>query len=194
MKSYTTPYVSVSQVYTMRIRKSIRKCKKCSKTRALFAQTHKLWYNQATAKVPSALPSASNTAGCNMETKHFIKQRRLQLGLSQQEVARSVGVSEATVSRWESGDIANMGAGRIKLLAQVLQTSPMEILGGTSASPGEEDDPRDPELVEYLQQLRSRPEMRMLFSTTKNASRAEIERAVKIIQALREGGGEGEDT
>lgn len=133
-----------------------------------------------------------------METKDFIKQRRLQLGLSQQEVARSVGVSEATVSRWESGDIANMGAGRIKLLAQVLQASPMHILGEAAEATGgageaEAADPRDPELVEYLQQLRSRPEMRMLFSTTKNATRAEIERAVKIIQALREGGGEGED-
>ena len=123
-----------------------------------------------------------------MDTKGFIKQRRLQMGLSQQEVARGVGVSEATVSRWESGDIANMGAGRVGLLAQVLGVTPADILGGASAK----DASQDPELEDYLEQLRCRPEMRMLFSTTKNATRAEIERAVKIIRALREGGAEEE--
>ena len=37
-----------------------------------------------------------------------IKQRRIELGLTMADVAQSVGVSEATISRWESGDIANV--------------------------------------------------------------------------------------
>lgn len=64
-----------------------------------------------------------------MEIKDYIKSRRNELGLSQLDVAKFVGVSEATVSRWESGDIANMGASRIKALAEVLRTSPLQILG-----------------------------------------------------------------
>ena len=40
-----------------------------------------------------------------MEMKDFIKQRRVKLGLTQKEVADYVGVSEATLSRWESGEI-----------------------------------------------------------------------------------------
>lgn len=64
-----------------------------------------------------------------MDTKDLLRARRIELGLSQLDVAKYVGVSEATVSRWESGDIANMAAGRIKLLAEVLQISPMAILG-----------------------------------------------------------------
>ena len=43
----------------------------------------------------------------------------------------------------------------------------------------------DPELTEYLQQLRDRPELRMLFSLTKNATKQDVEAAVRIIEALR---------
>ena len=42
-----------------------------------------------------------------------IKQRRIELGLTMADVAQSVGVSEATISRWESGDIANMKRDKI---------------------------------------------------------------------------------
>jgi repressor LexA len=37
-----------------------------------------------------------------------LKQKRKENGLSMKEVAEKIGVAEATVSRWESGDIANM--------------------------------------------------------------------------------------
>ena len=64
-----------------------------------------------------------------METKDIIKKRRVELGLTMKEVADAVGVSEATVSRWESGDIANMKRDRIEALAIALDVSPMLILG-----------------------------------------------------------------
>ena len=44
-------------------------------------------------------------------------------------VIYAVGVSEATVSRWESGDIANMKRSRIASLASVLKMSPSIIMG-----------------------------------------------------------------
>ena len=45
------------------------------------------------------------------------------------EVADYVGVSEATVSRWESGNIANMGRDKIALLSKILNISPGVIAG-----------------------------------------------------------------
>ena len=45
----------------------------------------------------------------------------------------------------------------------------------------------DDELKEYLDELRNRPEMRMLFSTTKNATKAQIEAIVKFIEGLEQG-------
>ena len=58
----------------------------------------------------------------------LIKNRRIELGLSQEYVGKAVGVSAATVSRWEGGQIANMTRSRIADLAKVLRLSPMDII------------------------------------------------------------------
>lgn len=44
------------------------------------------------------------------------------------QVADAVGVSEATVSRWESGEIANMRRSRIVKLAAILSLSPLDLM------------------------------------------------------------------
>lgn len=49
-----------------------------------------------------------------------LKQRRLELGLTMLEVAKIVGVSEATISRYESGNIKNMRRDRINKYAKAL--------------------------------------------------------------------------
>ncbi len=59
----------------------------------------------------------------------IIRNRRLELGLTMLDVAKKVGVSEGTVSRWESGDIANMKRDKIVSLAKALNLSPAIIMG-----------------------------------------------------------------
>ena len=59
-----------------------------------------------------------------------LAERRKALGLTQKEIAESVGVSEATVSRWESGEIANMRRDRIAAYARALKTTPEFIMTG----------------------------------------------------------------
>lgn len=56
-----------------------------------------------------------------MEIKDIIKKRRIELGLTMLDVAKAVGVSEATVSRWESGNIANMGRSKVAALAKAIE-------------------------------------------------------------------------
>lgn len=70
-----------------------------------------------------------------MEIKDTIKARRLELGLTMLDVSKKVGVSEATISRWESGDIANMKRDRIVLLADALDLSPAVIMGWDEEKP-----------------------------------------------------------
>ena len=53
-----------------------------------------------------------------------LRRQRYEVGLTMAEVAKKVGVSEATVSRWESGDIKNMKRDKIVLLANALNVSP----------------------------------------------------------------------
>lgn len=64
-----------------------------------------------------------------MEIKEIIKLRRKELRLNMADVAKACGVSEATVSRWESGNIDDMKRSRIAALAKILEISPSVIVG-----------------------------------------------------------------
>lgn len=59
----------------------------------------------------------------------LLRDKRKEKGLTMREVAEAVGVSEATVSRWESGNIANMGRSKIAALSKILDLTPAEIMG-----------------------------------------------------------------
>ena len=66
-----------------------------------------------------------------------LSNRRRELGLTLGDVAKHVGVSTGTVSRWESGEIDNMRRDRIAALAQILQVSPLFVMGLEEESHGE---------------------------------------------------------
>ena len=64
-----------------------------------------------------------------MEIKDILRERREELNITMKELSVKVGVSESTISRWESGDIANMRRDKIALLSEALQISPAVIMG-----------------------------------------------------------------
>ena len=64
-----------------------------------------------------------------MDFKDRIKARRLELGLTLDDVAKLVGVSNPTISRWESGAIVNQRRDKIELLAKALRVTPGELMG-----------------------------------------------------------------
>lgn len=63
-----------------------------------------------------------------MKTGLAIAQRREEIGMTQDELAKAVGVSKTSISRWESGDISNMRRDRIQKLAEALRVSPLSLL------------------------------------------------------------------
>lgn len=64
-----------------------------------------------------------------MDIGEKIKQRRLELGLTLEEVGSMVGVSKSTVMKWETGYIENMKRDKIALLAKALRKSPLWVMG-----------------------------------------------------------------
>ena len=70
-----------------------------------------------------------------MNTKDIIKQKRLEKNLTMKRLAELVGVSEATISRWESGNIATMKQTKIGKLCEALNISPNEIVTGIEPLP-----------------------------------------------------------
>ena len=109
-----------------------------------------------------------------------LSRLRRERGLTQAELGARLGISKSAVSMYECGN-REPELDLLRAMADVFGVSESVLLG----RPESELVNDDPELTEYLQQLRDRPELRMLFSLTKNATKQDVEAAVRIIEALR---------
>ena len=64
-----------------------------------------------------------------MDVGERIKNRRKQLGLSAEQIAAELGVSPATVYRYESNEIMNMRIDKLEPIAKALHTRPAYLMG-----------------------------------------------------------------
>lgn len=64
-----------------------------------------------------------------MDIYERIKNRRKQLGLSVDYVAKELNVNRATIYRYESSDIGKLPTSIIEPLSKVLQTTPAYLMG-----------------------------------------------------------------
>lgn len=58
----------------------------------------------------------------------ILKHRRKELGLTLAQIAEQMGVAEATVQRWESGNIKSIRYDKIGKLADILQVNPVSFM------------------------------------------------------------------
>lgn len=68
----------------------------------------------------------------------MIRERRLALGLTLEQVGDFCGVGKSTVRKWENGIIQNMRRDKIAMLATILQMDPVDLIGDdvqTSTAP-----------------------------------------------------------
>lgn len=63
-----------------------------------------------------------------MTIGQLITEKRKEKGMTLEDVGRAVGVSKATVSRWESGDIHKMKRDKIAALSKTLGIDPIVLL------------------------------------------------------------------
>ena len=62
-----------------------------------------------------------------------LKRRRKELGLTLLQIAEAMEVSEATVQRWESGNIKMLRHDRISRLARILNVTAARLSGALAA-------------------------------------------------------------
>lgn len=99
-----------------------------------------------------------------MEIKDILKNRRLELGLTLKDIADQVGVTVPTISRWESGDIANMKRDKIVSYAKALNVSPTVIMGWEAP---EQQNPEAIQTLDYLFDMLSAKGQESLISYMK---------------------------
>lgn len=64
----------------------------------------------------------------------ILRQRRKDLGYTLLQIADAVGVSEATVQRWESGNIKSLRHENLIKLAEILNVTPAYLMGWNTES------------------------------------------------------------
>jgi len=96
-----------------------------------------------------------------------------------EEVGKICGVHKSTVSRWEKGETDKISLPILQLLAKHYHVSESWLAGKDTPMTDE-----DTELAEYLEELKNRSELRMLFKLAKNATKEDVEQAVRIIEAI----------
>ena len=94
----------------------------------------------------------------------LIKRKRLENGLTLEQVAKSVGVGKSTVSKWERGAILNMKKDKIDALSLILGIDPLSLIYGI-----DKDSPN----VEQISAQEFKQEVSALLNKTTNLSEQE---------------------
>lgn len=64
-----------------------------------------------------------------MALKENLKNKRLELNLTLDDVSKLLSISKPTLQRYESGVISNIPSDKIEKLASILETTPAALMG-----------------------------------------------------------------
>ena len=119
-----------------------------------------------------------------------IFERLLQKhNLSAYKVSKLTGVTQSTLSDWKRGR-STPKTDTLQKLADYFGVSVDYLMGREAEEPNATDKENNPivlddDALELLEELKERPEMRTLFSVSRKATKEDILKAVKIIEALK---------
>lgn len=110
--------------------------------------------------------------------KNRLSELRTKKGYSMRQAAKMLGLPYTTYVNYEKGD-RDPNSEMLIFLADFYGVT-VDYLIGKEKTPVEGD-----ELDELLEQLRNRPECRMLFKLAADATADDVRQAVRIIEAIR---------
>ena len=107
-------------------------------------------------------------------------------GINITRMCKEASVTRALLTELKMGRTETLNAKTLSKIAAYFNVS-VDYLIGNEQKEKAAIDVVDDDLQEYLDELRSRPEKRMLFSVTKNATKSQIEAIVKMIEEMQDG-------
>lgn len=112
-----------------------------------------------------------------------IRRLRQENNMSQDELAKKTGyTSRSTINKIEAGKI-DISRAKIKVFADALGVTPAYLMGWEDES--EQGYYADPEVAEYAEELRTNPELRVLFSSSRNLTKEQMQEAYNFIKFLK---------
>lgn len=114
-----------------------------------------------------------------MDISERLKELRIKKGYSQSELADKLHVSKSTISMIELGS-RKPSYEMMELLADFFNVSLDYLRGEDDKSPYY----LDPEVAELAQQLYERPEMRILFDASRDATTEDVQMAADLLNRL----------
>lgn len=112
-----------------------------------------------------------------------IRRLRQENNMSQDELAKKTGyTSRSTINKIEAGKI-DISRAKIKFFADALGVTPAYLMGWEEES--EQGYYPDPEVAEYAEELRTNPELRVLFSSSRNLTKKQMQEAYNFIKFLK---------
>jgi len=104
-------------------------------------------------------------------------------GISPSRAAVEAGLSKSLVTKWKTNRTDVPSPDVLRKLSKYFGIPVSELIDEEEKEKPLVND--DEELTEYLEILKNRPEIRMLFQLSKDATKEDVEKAVRIIEALR---------
>jgi transcriptional regulator with XRE-family HTH domain len=108
----------------------------------------------------------------------------VSLGINITQMCREAEVPRGNLTDLKKGRQSGLSAVNLSKIANYFNVSVDYLLTGKQKEEAPID-VVDEDLRDYLDELRNRPEMRMLFSTTKTATKAQIEAIVKMVEEMQ---------
>jgi len=105
-------------------------------------------------------------------------------GVSGAQMSKELGMSRSFMTELRKGRAKSIKAETAQKIAAYFGVSVSYLLGENVQNEASLIND-DQELTEYVEMLKTRPECRMLFQLSKNATKDDVEAAVRIIEALR---------
>lgn len=112
-----------------------------------------------------------------------LKTARKNTGLTQAQVAEKFKVSIRTVTSWETGEKLPR-SNRLNELAALYGVTADYLLGANAATPDIKSPVYDDEALELMEQMHKRPELKVLFSTSKKARKEDVEAVDRLLRHM----------
>ena len=124
-----------------------------------------------------------------MTTVEIINKLLKDKGISAAKMMNELGFSSGLYSQWKSGK-QKPSREKLEKIANYFNVSVDYLLGTTPTVQAFDENDNvvviDDETRDIIDSLRTNPEMKILFSVTKKATKDDIIKAVKIIEALKD--------